>query len=162
VRLSLTLIAAACILTLGVAAADGGVALVGASREHVGCTAEATQTVVRTFVRSYSSGHVAIIDRLWAPAPRFQWFSTRAPGARLGGPATDRTTLLHYFRSRIRRHEKLTLTQLGAGYDKTRGIVDFGGKLVRSADDMGSRGPQDFKGAADCLSGRPLLIVWSM
>ena len=61
-----------------------------------------------------------------------------------------------------RAHEKLRLVQLGAGYDGTRGIVNFAGRLVRSADDIAPRGPQGFKGAADCLSGRSLLIVWSM
>jgi hypothetical protein len=59
-------------------------------------------------------------------------------------------------------HEKIRLTQFGAGYDPKRNIVDFGGKLIRSADDA-SRTPitRDFKGAADCRSGHPSLIVWS-
>ena len=38
-------------------------------------------------------------------------------------------------------------------------IVNFSGKVVRSADDIRPRPPQDFKGAADCVSGRPTLIV---
>ena len=115
-----------------------------------------------TLVRYYNAGRVAMIGRLWAPAPRFQWFSTGPPGARLGQRAYNRATLLGYFRSRVRCHERLRLTQLGAGYDSTRGIVNFGGKLVRSGDDIRTRPSQDFKGAADCLSSRPLLIVWSM
>jgi hypothetical protein len=99
---------------------------------------------------------------MWAPSPRFQWFSTGPPGARLGERAKDRTTLATYFRTRVRARERIRLTILGAGYDPTRDIVNFGGKLVRTAKDIRPRGPQDFKGAADCLSGRPLLIVWSM
>ena len=59
-------------------------------------------------------------------------------------------------------HEAIRLIRLGGGYDAKRGIVNFGGKLVRSADDLRPRGPQDFKGAAVCLAGRPLLVVWSM
>jgi hypothetical protein len=62
----------------------------------------------------------------------------------------------------VRVHERIRLTQLGAGYAATRDIVNFGGKLVRSADDIRSRAPQDFKGTADCVSGRPVFIVWSM
>jgi hypothetical protein len=126
------------------------------------CTADATKAVVRAFVQAYNEGHVKLIDRMWARSPRFQWFSTGKPGARLGEPAHDRTTLAAYFRSRVRAHEKIRLTLLGAGYDPKRGIVNFGGKLVRSAKDIRPRGPQDFKGAADCVAGRPLLIVWSM
>jgi hypothetical protein len=60
-------------------------------------------------------------------------------------------------------HERLRLTALGAGYDPARDIVNFGGKLVRSADDIRPRRPlHAFKGAADCVSGRQTLIVWSM
>ena len=128
-----------------------------------GCTGEATRTLVQSFARNYSTGHVAVIDRMWAPEPRFQWFSSGKPGARLGRPAHVRSTLAWYFRSRVRVHERLRLTELGAGYDPARDIVNFGGKLVRSADDIRPRRPpHDFKGAADCVSGRPMLIVWSM
>ena len=102
------------------------------------------------------------IDRMWAPEPYFQWFSTRAPGARLGARAYDRATLSAYFRARTHAHEHLVLTQLGAGYDPTRNIVNFAGYLLRSADDVHSTTPHSFKGAADCRSGSPSLIVWSM
>jgi hypothetical protein len=132
-----------------------------------GCTGDATRALVQSFARDYSAGHVATINRMWAPKPRFQWFSTGKPGERLGRPAHVRSTLARYFRSRVRMHERLRITELGAGYDPQRGIVNFGGKLARSADDIHSRihsrrPPHPFKGAADCVSGRPTLIVWSM
>jgi len=130
--------------------------------ESVGCTADATTTLIHAFVRNYAAGRVATIDRQWAPAPRFQWFSAGPPGARLGARAYARATLAGYFRSRVRVHERLRLTRLRAGYDAKRDIVNFSGKLVRTGDDIGSRPAQDFKGAADCVSGRPLFIVWSM
>jgi hypothetical protein len=63
---------------------------------------------------------------------------------------------------RVRVHEPLRFTALRAGYDPGKEIVNFSGKLVRRADDIRRRPPQDFKGAADCVSGRPTLIVWSM
>jgi len=113
-------------------------------------------------LRGYDHGRLDVIRQMWAPAPRFRWFSAGPPGARLGQRAYDRSTLVAYFRSRIRAQEQIRLTLLQAGYDPTRDIVNFGGKLVRSARDIRPRGPQDFKGAADCVSGRPLLIVWSM
>jgi hypothetical protein len=109
------------------------------------------------------------IDQLWAPAPRFQWYS--AP-RRYGDASKKRATLIAYLRTRVHEHERILLTQLGAGYDPRRKIVDFGGKLTRSADDIrpqlvhGPDGPRPirhpFKGAADCVSGHPMLIVWSM
>ena len=128
------------------------------------CTAGTTKALIRAFVRNYGAGRVRIIVRMWAPEPRFRWFSSGKPGARLGPPAYVRSTLAGYFRSRIRVHERLRLTELRAGYDPATRIVNFSGKLVRSADDIRRRPrpPHDFKGAADCVSGRPTLIVWSM
>lgn len=162
-RMSLLLLAFASVF-LAVAAVAAGAretpSLVR-GQESSNCTSAATKIVVREFVRDFARGRVAAIGRLWAPAPRFQWYSTGPPGSRLGGPAYDRTTLVSYFRRRVRAHEKLRLVQIGARYDRTRRIVNFAGKLVRSADDMAPRA-QEFKGAADCLSWRPLLIVWSM
>lgn len=127
-----------------------------------GCTAEATKALVHSFVAGYNSGRVSAIDRLWAPEPYFQWYSTIGPGTRLGSKAYDRTTLDAYFRSRVRLHEKLVLVKLGAGYDPRRNLVDFAGKLVRSADDLPATRPKDFKGAAACRPSGPALIVWSM
>lgn len=127
-----------------------------------GCTSGATKTLVRTFAAGYSAGKVATIDRLWAPEPRFRWFSTGQPGGRLGPRAYDRGTLAAYFRTRVRVHERIRVTTLRAGYDPKRRVVDFNGKLVRSADDLRPGPPQEFKGAADCVTGRPTLIVWSM
>jgi hypothetical protein len=142
-----------------------GCVVAGASSDAVGaaggCTAGATRAVVHEFVGDFNTGRVSRIGALWAPAPRFQWYSTIAPGRRLGAAAEDRSTLAAYFRVRARLHERIRLTKLGAGYDPKRNIVNFGGRLVRSADDLRPT-PHDFKGAADCVSGRPLLIVWSM
>jgi hypothetical protein len=128
----------------------------------VACTAATTKALVRSFVADYDQGRVAAINRMWAPEPYFQWFSTRAPGGRSGAQAYDRATLVAHFRARVRAHERLVLTQLEAGYDPTRDIVNFGGYLLRSADDIHSPARHSFKGAADCRSGSPSLIVWSM
>jgi hypothetical protein len=127
------------------------------------CTTGATKALIRTFVDGYARGHVAAIDRFFAPAPRFLWFSTIAPGRRLGEASTKRSTLASYFRTRVKRHERLRIITLRAGYDPQREIVNFSGKLVRKADDARpSPRPKDFKGAADCVDGTPKIIVWSM
>lgn len=145
-----------------VVAVVAGIASRDARPAPASCTAAAATSLVRTFVRDHGQGRIAAADRLWAPAARFQWFSTTTPGARLGARAYDRATLAGYFRGRVRAHERLRLVKLGAGYDPARGIVNFAGRLVRSADDIAPRPAQDFKGAADCVAGRPSLIVWSM
>jgi hypothetical protein len=101
-----------------------------ASAPSSACTAGATKTLVRSFVAGYNAGHVTAIDRMWAREPSFQWYSTIAPGARLGSKAYDRATLAAYFRTRVRVHERIVLTELRAGYDPTRNLVNFSGKLV--------------------------------
>ena len=132
-----------------------------AAQRAVGCSAATTKTLVRSFAADYSDGRVAAIDRMFAPEPYFQWFSSSAPGSRLGGQAYDRATLAAYFRARARAHERIILTTLSARYDPNRNIVNFSGELLRRADDVpAARHP--FKGAAACRSDRPTLIVWSM
>jgi hypothetical protein len=132
-------------------------------RASAGCTADATIALVRVFVASYSKGRLARLEAFWAPAGRFHWFSTGPPGKRLGRSAYDRSTLEAYFRMRVLAHERIRLVEVRAGYSAARDLVDFSGKLIRSADDRPApRAPQDFKGAADCVSGSPRLIVWSM
>jgi hypothetical protein len=133
----------------------------GPLEQEMTCTAVTTKALVQKFVRNYDSGHVAVINRLWAREPYFQWFSTRAPGARLGPAAYNRSTLASYFSARVRAHENLRVIQIGAGYDPKANIVNFAGKLVRSADNRPAGSPQSFKGAVYC-GHLPLLIVWSM
>jgi hypothetical protein len=126
------------------------------------CTVASTTHLVYVFVASFNRGRVEAAERVWARAPRFQWYSTTQPGKRLGSRSKDRSTLASYFRGRARMHEQIRLTQFHAGYDPKRNIVNFGGKLIRIADDAaGPPKQRDFKGAADCISGHPSLIVWS-
>jgi hypothetical protein len=158
-RRLLGLVGAVVLLAAGAAIARGGQQQVATT----GCTADATKVLVRSFARNYGAARVALINRMFAPKPRFQWYSTGKPGERIGRPSYVRSNLARYFRSRVRVHERLRITELGAGYDPARDIVNFAGKLVRSADDIRPRrSPHDFKGAADCVVGRPTLIVWSM
>jgi hypothetical protein len=127
-----------------------------------GCPAVRTRMLVHRFVRRYDDGDASAAARLWAPEPYFQWFSTGPPGARLGPAAYNRATLAAYLRTRVRKHERLRLTELHTGYDQERKIVNFAGKLVRSAADLPAGPAHEFKGAAACLAGKPTLIVWSM
>lgn len=74
----------------------------------------------------------------------------------------DRSTLVAYLRARVRAGERIRLIVVHTGYDPARRLVHVNGKLVRTARDIRPRGPKDFKGAADCVSGPPRLIVWGM
>lgn len=144
--------------------ADGAtVAPVGAVSldEPVRCTAAATEALVRRFVADLNGGRVLPAARAWAPAPRFRWYSTSPPGARLGVRAYERASLPAYFRRRVRADERLRLTSLQAGCDCDGHIVHPSGRLVRSAADLRPT-VHDFKGTADCESRSPSLIVWSM
>jgi len=132
-----------------------------------GCTAAATRALVHRFVGDFNTGRLEAIDELWAPAPRFRWYSSGGSGKRLGAAAYNRATLIPYLRSRLREHEKLLIVKLGGGFEPSRQIANFAGKLIRSADDITPRlvpSPirHDFKGAADCIAGHLSLIVWSM
>ena len=170
--------AAILVTVVGAAAALAGCLAVAPMRATAataappGCTAKSMRTLVHRFVDDFNTGRLEAIDELWAPTPRFQWFSTGGPGKRLGAAAYDRATLIPYLRSRIREHEKLLIVKLGGSYEPSRHIANFAGKLTRSADDITPRlvpspnGPRpihhDFKGAADCVAGHLSLIVWSM
>jgi hypothetical protein len=134
----------------------------GLRGREVGCTADAAEALVRHFVGSFNRGHVAAANRLWALEPYFQWYSTSGAGRRLGTRAYDRSTLASYFAGRARAHEKIRLTELVAGVDPKRNIVNFSGKLVRIADDVRPTDPHPFKGAATCRPSGRSLIVWSM
>jgi hypothetical protein len=126
------------------------------------CTPAATRVTLHRFVADIDRGEASAAAQLFAPEPLFQWYSTRAPGRRLGAQAYDRGTLASYFKARVRAHEHLRLTKLDARYDAGRHIVNFSGKLVRTADGLQSNAPHWFKGAAACMQFGPSIIVWSM
>jgi hypothetical protein len=149
-----------------VAFVAAGAVAVHASAGMIGstaaCTATATRATVHRFVADIDRGEASAAAQLFAPEPLFQWYSTRAPGRRLGAQAYDRGTLASYFKTRVRAHEHLRLTKLDARYDAGRHIVNFSGTLVRTADGLRSTSPHWFKGAAACMQFGPSLIVWSM
>lgn len=119
-----------------------------------------TTTTVAAFIRAFNARDVQRLDELWAQEPSFQWYSTTAPGARLGAKARDRSTLLQYFRNRMRRREHLRLLGIRVGVDQARALGNFNGKLVRSGNDLRPI-TYGYKGAVSCLS-QARLIVWSM
>jgi hypothetical protein len=129
------------------------------------CTAVEVRTLVVRFIRAFNAGDLKRLDRLFARKPDFRWYSTDAPGRRLGGAAYSRATLIPYFARRHRLGERLKLRSFrfngnsGLSGD-TYGNFEYG--LIRSADDLS---PTRYygKGASRCYRARPdVIFVWSM
>jgi hypothetical protein len=128
----------------------------------VPCRPAATRNVVEEFLRSFSAGDVRTADRLFASIGVFRWYSTTAPGARLGRGAYVRETLRAYLEARARVREWLRLVRFRfTSADDANSLGHFNGVLRRSARGHPPR-TYLFKGTAECASGDPLLVVWSM
>jgi hypothetical protein len=128
------------------------------SREE--CTAGRVRRLVRAFAGAFNRGKARALDLSFAAEPEFRWYSTQAPGERIGGNAAERDTLLQYFANRYRRGERLELRSVrfngnGEGY----GHFDF--RLVRRADDLEPTRLMG-KGAAICFHEEDVIAVWSM
>jgi hypothetical protein len=126
------------------------------------CTERETRTAVTRFVAELNRGDLRALDRRFAPAERFQWYSTNAPGERFNDAAKDRATLIPYFKARHARHERLTLRNLKFNGASAPGYGNFEYTLTRRADDLR---PTRYlgKGALLCRRGsRDQIFVWSM
>jgi len=123
-----------------------------------GCGDRETRDLVSQFLAAFNSGDVSQLDRLVSTASSV-WWSTDAPGQRIDPDARDRTTLMDYFASRHRHHDRLHLESFRYnGQSGNRGNFEL--SLTRTADELS--GPTGFggKGAVDC-SGTGL-AVWSI
>jgi hypothetical protein len=126
---------------------------------------EVRQGIV-AFTRAFNAGDIRMLDSLFARKdghgrPGFQWYSTGAPGARLGSAATNRSTLMPYFAARHRAHERLRLLQLHGGKADDNAYADFTFHILRQA--RGFR-PTAFegKGASICSRYGARIAVWSV
>jgi hypothetical protein len=152
-------------VTKAAAALVVGLALVSSSvpaADAAPCRADATKRVVVQFLQAFNAGDIRSADRFFAAIGVFRWYSTTAPGTRRGRVAYRRETLRAYLESRARARERLQLLRFRfGGVDRGSALAHFNGSLRRSA-----RGvtPRTFllRGAAECASGDPLLVLWSM
>jgi hypothetical protein len=71
--------------------------------------ARATASLVPRWIDAYNMGDIRRLDRIFAPADAFAWYSSPAPGVRLRAAAKDRSTLLPYFLDRHRAGDRLRL-----------------------------------------------------
>lgn len=124
------------------------------------CAPADARQVVQRYVRAFNAWKVPALDRAFAPAASFNWFSTGAPGVRLGAAAYDRSTLLSYFRARHRAGEHLRLVRFRGG-GNANGYSHFQFLIERRARALP---PTVFegKGAAICAASGDTISVWSV
>jgi hypothetical protein len=126
------------------------------------CTADEVETLVLRFLDAFNSGNLRTLDSVFAKEPDFEWYSTDAPGERLGVPAYDRSSLLSYFEGRHALGEQLVLRLFRFNGNSPMPYGNFEYGLTRSAQDLE---PTSYygKGASFCYRERPdVIFVWSM
>lgn len=125
------------------------------------CTVTTVRKLISQFVRAFNAGDQPTLKRLWARQGHgFDWYSTDAPGQRIGSTARDRSGLERYFAGRHAAGERLRLTSFQFN-GNTAGYGNFQYTLIRRADDLAPTAYAG-KGAAICTSTRSMLGVWSM
>jgi hypothetical protein len=124
------------------------------------CDELGSRELVTSFISAFNRGDLRRLDALFAHGMSWRWYSvSNAPGKRVQGAAYDRSTLITYFRTRHKRHERLQLRSFQP-HGRSLGFVNFEYQLVRRADDMKTPRVYGGKGAVSCWAGR--LSVWSM
>jgi hypothetical protein len=124
------------------------------------CAAGASRAVVVRFITAFNARNILALDRIFAPAESFNWFSTGAPGARVRAAAYDRSTLMAYFKARHRQGEKLRLVRFKSN-GNSNGYAHFEFRLERRARTLRPTLFQG-KGAAICAVGGDTIAVWSV
>lgn len=134
------------------------------SRGGLRCDVATTRAILQAFVRAYNTGDLRRLDRLFSRT-HFVWYSAGAPDARLGSAASNRRTLVAYFRERHRRGDRLALrSSRFNGYDRARDLGHFELRAERRADDFrdGSWFAVTAKGAYDCSGPRVAFVALSL
>jgi hypothetical protein len=130
----------------------------------VRCDVATLRATLVAFVGAYNRGDLSRLDRLFSRT-RFAWYSANSPGARLRGAASDRETLIAYFRGRHRRGDRLALLSYRFnGYSRGSDLGHFDWRARRRAEDF--RGGRWFeltaKGALDCSRPPATFAVLSL
>jgi hypothetical protein len=123
------------------------------------CDGTLTRTTWARFIDAFNRGDYRHLDALFAGKPGFLWYSSNVPGLRNLTAATNRGTLIPYFRARHTRHDQMRL--LSFAY---HGNGNFTYRLRRSASDYkdGRWFRLIGKGAVTCVGAGARLIVVSI
>jgi hypothetical protein len=124
------------------------------------CSVAESRQLVVSFIGAFNNGSIAHLDRIFAPPASFKWYSTSAPGRRLGPAAYARSTLAHYFAGRHAQRERLLL-QWWQGGGNANGYSNFQFHLIRRALDLQPTAYEG-KGAIVCSTSGDTIAVWSM
>lgn len=144
-------------LTLALAPAATSAATLPPDKQD--CAPGDARHVVERFVRAFNARNLPALDRVFAPTASFNWFSSGAPGVRLGPAAYDRSTLLRYFRARHRAGERLRLVRFSGG-GNANGYSHFQFFVERRARGVPPK-VYEGKGAAICAASGDTISVWS-
>jgi hypothetical protein len=134
------------------------------TEQPIACTGGEVEELTKRFIGAFNAGNLEELDGIFAQEPDFEWYATGAPGERLLPLASDRDSLVPYFRQRHDLGERLTLDSFRFNGNTlgTRTYGNFEYTLTRSADDLLPTAYAG-KGAALCYRNRSdLLIVWAM
>lgn len=133
---------------------------VSATGGTVPCSGPQTRQLVWDFFTAFNRGDLAGLDELFAPAPAFRWYSSAAPGRRLGPAARRRGNLIPYFSARNAKHDVFNDQRVHLSASAPH-WSNFWFEARRAAD--GFRGGKHFavvgKGSAICRSEHAQLIV---
>jgi hypothetical protein len=149
-----------CLVVLFCAGMAGSTAA-GPPKTTTPCDRPDTKEVLGSFVGAFDSGSFAKLDALFAPEPAFQWYSSPAPGRRLGAAAKRRDTLIPYFRRRHAKGDRFRLLAFDWN-GRSAHWSNFAFDLRRSEPGGGGWFSTNGKGAAICDSGAPNLIVLTL
>jgi hypothetical protein len=125
--------------------------------------ARATASLVPRWIDAYNTGDLRRLDRIFAPAGTFMWYSSPAPGIRLRAAAKDRSTLLPYFLARHRAGDRLRIVHWK--FNSRRARDDEGGfefTLRRRARDYRGGRPFTLQGKGSIACARRQISVVSL
>lgn len=134
------------------------------------CTRGMAAASVLEFVTAFNAGDQRRLNRVFADAPLFKWYSvTRSVSEHF--VVHSKAALLPYFAERHGRNEGQAIMQFRYGgtsrtYVGNRSYLvgNFTYRLLRWADDIGGGRHERYvgKGVVRCTSGGARLMVWSM
>ena len=127
------------------------------------CTSAEVAALVRTYVAAFNRGDSAKLERAFAPAPNFRWYSSNAPGRRLGPAAFRRDTLLAYLALRHAQRDHLRVLDFRFNGNSV-GYGQFELRLERRARDFRQNRPFRLtgKGAVACALRPKAIAVLSL
>jgi hypothetical protein len=148
-----------------VAAAEGTVTHDVAARlvgDPLACQASSVGRLLVRIARAITSGQTAVLDRSFARAPQFRWYSDASSSTkRLEANSQNRATLLRYFADRRRHGERMRFLQIRSSVAPTGEIANVSWIIERRARDLPTHLPFTVgKAAVSCMTAQ--VVVWSL